>query len=71
MKVDREALERMVLLRKQFYENFCRRGLKEVEEDVAAGRIEEGTIAGMKAFMSWVVAWMDRSPSSLSSSSSR
>jgi Ser/Thr protein kinase RdoA (MazF antagonist) len=56
-KVDMTALERMLKLRKEFYERFCRRGLKELEEDEANG-VDPKT--GMKVFMSWVVDWLDR-----------
>lgn len=34
MLVDREALHRMVLLRRQFYDRFCRRAIKELDAEV-------------------------------------
>lgn len=56
-KVDRDALTRMTFLRKDFYENFCRRGVKELEEDEEAGAPPK---TAMKVFMTWVVEWLDR-----------
>jgi hypothetical protein len=32
-KVDREALDRMVLLRREFYNRMCRGSLKELDEE--------------------------------------
>lgn len=56
-RVDRDALDRMVLLRKEFYERFCRRALKELDEDEANGAEPK---PGMRVFMEWVVNWLDR-----------
>eukprot|EP01123_Difflugia_compressa_P005629 TRINITY_DN1759_c0_g1_i1.p1 TRINITY_DN1759_c0_g1~~TRINITY_DN1759_c0_g1_i1.p1 ORF type:complete len:339 (+),score=63.89 TRINITY_DN1759_c0_g1_i1:40-1017(+) len=51
-KVDREALKRMIHLRKCFYYKFCSRAVRELEGDEV--RI------GMKMFCKFVTDWIDR-----------
>lgn len=58
MLVDREALHRMVLLRRQFYDRFCRRAIKELDAEVNQEKVNE--MAPMRTFMQWVVDWLDR-----------
>ena len=54
--VDRDRLGRMVLLRKQFYELFCRRAMSEGDIPV-----------DMSAFIQYIVDWFDREKSTISS----
>ncbi|KAI9010780.1 kinase-like domain-containing protein [Hyaloraphidium curvatum] len=56
-RVDRAALDRMIELRKLFYERFCRRAIVELDEDEAKGADPK---PAMRVFMTWVVDWLDR-----------
>lgn len=55
--VDVHELRRMTALRREFYERFCRRAMREL---APAGELVREDVAGMYAFVKFVVDWLDR-----------